>query len=243
MVGAAIPVGGRPRYVAIAGGSLWVSNFDARTVTRVGAGSRSVEASDSGRSKPVGNRRRARGGLGGEPRRRHDPADLHRNESPRGRTDQGRRGARSTPASATAPSGSRTHRTTRSRGSTFAPGRWSRRSASATIPRGSRWAPEGSGWPTSRTTRSRASIQPPTVWWRRSGSGTGRFTSGPPKGRSGCRTPATARSHLIDSNTNRVVGAPVQIGRSVERLGADGDAVWATSAAEDTISRLEPAPR
>ena len=48
---------------------------------------------------------------------------------------------------------------------------------------------------------------------------------------------------LIDSNTNRVVGAPVQIGRSVERVGAGFDAIWATSTAEDTITRVEPTPR
>ena len=48
---------------------------------------------------------------------------------------------------------------------------------------------------------------------------------------------------LIDSNTNRVVGAPLQIGRSVERVGADFDAIWATSATEDTISRVELTPR
>jgi len=48
---------------------------------------------------------------------------------------------------------------------------------------------------------------------------------------------------VIDSRTNRVVGAPLQIGRSVERVGAGFDAVWATSATEDTITRVELAPR
>ena len=48
---------------------------------------------------------------------------------------------------------------------------------------------------------------------------------------------------IINSNTNRVTGAPLQIGRSVERVGADFDAIWATSATEDTITRVEPAPR
>ena len=48
---------------------------------------------------------------------------------------------------------------------------------------------------------------------------------------------------LINSNTNRVIGAPLQIGRSVERIGAGVDAIWATSAAEDTITRVELTPR
>jgi hypothetical protein len=40
-----------------------------------------------------------------------------------------------------------------------------------------------------------------------------------------------------------VVGAPLPIGRSVERVGTGFDAVWASSAAEDTITRVEPTPR
>jgi YVTN family beta-propeller protein len=48
---------------------------------------------------------------------------------------------------------------------------------------------------------------------------------------------------LIDPETNRVIGGPVPIGRSVERVGAGFDAVWVTNATEDTITRVERMPR
>jgi YVTN family beta-propeller protein len=48
---------------------------------------------------------------------------------------------------------------------------------------------------------------------------------------------------LIDTGRNRVVGAPLQVGKSVERVGVGFGAIWVTNSAEDTISRVEPAPR
>ena len=48
---------------------------------------------------------------------------------------------------------------------------------------------------------------------------------------------------VIDSETNRVMGAPLPIGRSAERVGAGPNAVWVTNASEDTVTRVEQAPR
>ena len=42
VVGSPIAIGGRPRFVALANGSLWVSNFDGNTVTRVSSATRTV---------------------------------------------------------------------------------------------------------------------------------------------------------------------------------------------------------
>ena len=42
VVGSPIAIGGRPRFVALANGSLWVTSFDGNTVTRVMSATRSV---------------------------------------------------------------------------------------------------------------------------------------------------------------------------------------------------------
>ena len=67
MVGALISVGGRPRYVVIAGTAVWVSNFDAGTVTRVSLASQGVTARIPVGRQPVGNGRGAWGDLGRQP--------------------------------------------------------------------------------------------------------------------------------------------------------------------------------
>jgi YVTN family beta-propeller protein len=46
----------------------------------------------------------------------------------------------------------------------------------------------------------------------------------------------------IPYDRNRAVGAPLPVGRSVERVGAGLNAIWVTSASEDKIVRVEPAP-
>jgi YVTN family beta-propeller protein len=44
----------------------------------------------------------------------------------------------------------------------------------------------------------------------------------------------------IDPATDHVVGAPVKIGRSVDRVGSGFDGIWAVDAAEDTVTRVAP---
>jgi DNA-binding beta-propeller fold protein YncE len=44
----------------------------------------------------------------------------------------------------------------------------------------------------------------------------------------------------IDIGRNRVVGKPLRVGASADRVAVVPGAVWVTSAADGTVTRIEP---
>ena len=46
----------------------------------------------------------------------------------------------------------------------------------------------------------------------------------------------------LDPETGRVMGRPVKIGQTADRVSVGVGAVWVTSYADETLTRLEPAP-
>jgi YVTN family beta-propeller protein len=239
IVGPQVQIGGRPRFLALANGSLWISSFDGNTITRVSSPTRAVV----GHTK-VG---RSPWGIGVASGAiwvvNHDddtvqPVSTSTGEPSGSPIEVGQAPVAATVAeSALWVTNSQSDSVTRVdlRGRTVAD----------TIPVGDN--PEGISFGAGAVWVS--NLDDDTV--SRINPATNKVVAKIPVGdrplflkasESGVWVPNSGDGTLsrIDPATNEVVGAPVKIGRSVDRVGVGFDGIWAVDSAEDTLTRVSP---